>query len=190
MKHYKEYKQSREERLDTFNKEIFKHTISTLLPKLQEKYVGCVTLSLNHVEADDIVAIVKRHIRSIEPTKEIFIITNDNDYLQLIDDYTLIINLQGKDLKERLEGETPKQYLLKKIIVGDKSDNIPSIAKKIGDKTSSKLAADPESLDTLFKKNPDAEKQFQLNKLLISFDMIPQKYQTSIVNLYKEIRHY
>lgn len=182
-KHYTNYKSLREERLESFDKEIFKHTISVLIPKLQEKYKGAVMLHVDHMEADDIIAVVKKYIRLKNTTMEIIIITNDNDYIQLIDDYTLVVNLQGKDLKTRIDC-TPEEYLNRKIIMGDKSDNIPSIAKKIGEKTSAKLATDETAILNLFKKNPDAKIQYDLNKLLISFDMIPENLHTIAIENY------
>ena len=183
MSHYPAYKQSREERLDTFDKMIFYHSIAILIPQLQKKYGGCHILSIDHMEADDIIAVTKKYVRDREPEREIIIVTNDNDYIQLIDDYTLIVNLQGYDLKSRIRG-TPAEYLKQKIILGDKADNIPSIAKKIGEKTSFKLSNDDDALAALFKKNPDAKKQFDLNTLLISFEQIPAKYQKLAIESY------
>lgn len=182
-KYYKEYKGTRDERLETFDKEIFKHTISTLIPKLQEKYGDLHILSVDHMESDDIIAVVKEYIRSKDSQQEVFIITNDNDYVQLIDDFTLVVNLQGKDLKTRIDMD-PQKYLAKKIILGDKSDNIPSIGKKIGDKTAEKLAENPEELDKLFAKRPETKQQYDLNKLLISFEMIPKEHKKKILENY------
>ena len=185
LKYYKDYKQTREERLETFDKEIFKHTISVLIPKLQAKYGGCFILFEDHLESDDIIAFVKTYIRDQNPGYEIIIITNDNDYVQLIDDYTLVVNLQGRDLKTRINC-SPSEYLLRKIILGDKSDNIPSIGKKIGEKTAEKLASDLNLLQDVFKKKPDAKQNYDLNELLISFKKIPSNYKDKV--LYNYIR--
>lgn len=187
MQYYSAYKQTREEgRLDKFEKGIFAHTIHTLIPQLQEKYSGCHILSIDHLEADDLIAGFKKAFRQDHAEKEIFIIANDNDFLQLLDDWTLIQNLQGLDLSKRIDTK-PCEYLEKKIIRGDVSDNIPSIAKKVGEKTAEKLAKNQEALDNLFVKNPDAKKQYELNKLLISFENIPKQYQNQIGKLYKEM---
>lgn len=183
VRYYKDYKATRDERLQTFDKEIFKHTISKLIPKLQEKYGDLNIISVDHMESDDIIAVIKEYIRARDSKQEIFIVTNDNDYVQLIDDYTLVVNLQGKDLKTRIDMD-PQQYLAKKIILGDKSDNIPSIGKKIGDKTAEKLAQNPEELDKLFLKRPETKQQYDLNKLLISFEMIPKEYKKKILESY------
>lgn len=173
MKLFPQYKQSRDDKLETFDKMIFKHTICTLIPRLQEKYTGCHILSVENMEADDLIAVTKKYVREKEVEREIVIVTNDNDYLQLIDNYTLIVNLQGCDLKSRIDC-TPKEYLHRKIIMGDKSDNIPSIAKKIGEKTSAKLSNDNDALMALLNKNEQAKTQYDLNKTLISFEMIPE----------------
>lgn len=183
VEHYADYKKGRDEKLETFDKEIFKHSICSTIPAMQAKYGGCHILSVDKLEADDIVAIVKTHVRSNEDQREIVIVTNDNDYVQLIDDYTLVVNLQGRDLKSRIDSE-PLTYLQQKIILGDKSDNIPSIAKKIGEKTSSKLARDADALSALFKKNPDAKAQYELNRMLISFDYIPQSLRKKAIESY------
>lgn len=183
VEHYADYKKGREERLETFDKEIFKHSICDTIPALQAKHGGFHLLSVDKLEADDIVAVVKSHVRRQNTEREIVIVTNDNDYLQLIDDYTLVVNLQGRDLKSRIDVD-PVTYLQQKIIVGDKSDNIPSIAKKIGEKTSAKLAADADALASLFKKNPDAKSQYELNRLLISFEYIPEALRKRAVESY------
>lgn len=184
IKHYREYKQTRDdERLQNFDKEIFKHSIVTLIPKLQEKYQGMHLLSVDHMESDDIIAVIKEFIRSSDKTHEIVIITNDNDYVQLIDDYTLVVNLQGRDLKTRIDC-SPSEYLKRKIILGDKSDNIPSIGKKIGEKTAEKLAKSDEDLEALLKKRPETKTQYQLNSLLISFENIPKDLRKRALESY------
>lgn len=183
IKHYAAYKQTREERLETFDKEIFKHTIVDLVPKLQEKYKGIHLISVEHMESDDIIAIIKEFIREKDKEHEIIIITNDNDYVQLIDEYTLVVNLQGRDLKTRIDC-SPEEYLKRKIILGDKSDNIPSIGKKIGEKTAVKLAESEDDLVKLFEKRPETKKQYELNKLLISFQMIPKDLKKRVLENY------
>ena len=62
------------------------------------------------------------------------------------------------------------------ILMGDKSDNIPCIQKKVGPKTAEKLARDDEAFATFCEKNPDAKRQYELNKTLIDFRCIPIEY--------------
>jgi 5'-3' exonuclease len=187
MKHFPAYKQARDEgRLAQFEKNIFVHTIAKLLPKLQDEYKGCHILDIDHLEGDDLIAGFKKLYRQQHPQREIYIIANDNDFLQLLDDWTLVQNLQGMDLKNRMDCK-PSEYLERKIIRGDVSDNIPSIAKKVGEKTAEKLAINGEALEALFTKNPEAKTQYELNKLLIAFESVPQNYQAQIAKLYKEM---
>jgi 5'-3' exonuclease len=165
------YKGTRDDKLDSFNKDIFKYTYNTLLPEMQVRFNFNI---VNHdrLEADDVIALSKNYIRSMNNNIIINIITNDNDYIQLIDDYTIIKNLQGKELKSRIDVE-PAMYLKIKILNGDKSDNIPSIMKKVGIKTAEKLAKDDDIFIKFCEKNPDAYTRYKLNKLLIDFTEIP-----------------
>ncbi len=169
--YYKSYKATRDERLDTFNKDIFWITYNELIPKLKSKY-NFQVISHDHLEADDVIAIMKDDLRSSYPDINITIITNDNDYIQLVDSKTTIKNLQGKEIIQRVS-MTPQLYLRTKIIMGDKSDNIPCIMKKVGPKTAEKLAMDEENLEKFCQKNPEARVQYEANKLLIDLKCIP-----------------
>lgn len=145
----------------------------------------CPTFHMEHeaLEADDIIHYVVRKRNNIQHKEfalHTTIIANDYDYLPLLE-YTStvrIINLQKKvlTLPQQLSGE---QYLLMKIIVGDKSDNIPSILKRCGIKTAMKIVVN----DTLFSEkithgDADVQKKFQHNQTLIDNRFVPKKYQT------------
>ena len=173
------YKGTRDDKIDSFNKDIFKYTYGKLLPDLQARFKFNI---LNHdrLEADDVIALSKNYIRSMNSTIIINIITNDNDYIQLVDDYTIIKNLQGKELKSRIAFD-PAMYLKIKILSGDKSDNIPCIMRKVGLKTAEKLARDDDNFVRFCEKNPDAYKQYKLNKLLIDFREIPRVLQDAFL---------
>lgn len=172
--YYKSYKGTRDDRLKSFNKDIFKHAYHELLPRLEMTYKFHM-VSHDRLEADDIIALMKNEIRRQDENCVIYIITNDNDYIQLLDDKTIIRNLQDKEIKERISLD-PKSYLEQKIIVGDKSDNIPCIMRKIGPKTAEKLMKDFDGLQELFEKNPDCKIQYDLNTKLINFDNIPLEF--------------
>lgn len=169
--YFNNYKGSRDDKLDSFNKNIFKYTYNTLLVEMQKRLKFNI---INHdrLEADDVIALSKNYIRNVNPRVMIYIITNDNDYIQLLDDHTIIRNLQGKELKSRIE-VSPEIYLKIKIISGDKSDNIPCIMKKVGPKTAEKLVENDDNFIKFCEKNPDAYIQYKLNKLLIDFTEIP-----------------
>jgi 5'-3' exonuclease len=168
--YYAHYKSNREDKTDTFNRDIFKITYSELIPTLQTKY-GFGVVCHPRLEADDVIALLCRGVLEVDHKAHIVVITNDNDYVQL--EGVVLRNLQGKDLATRVGGQGAVQYLKQKIIMGDKSDNIPSIMKKVGPKTAEKLAQQEEHFDEFVKKHPEAWHQYELNRLLMDFGFIP-----------------
>jgi 5'-3' exonuclease len=128
------YKATRDEKSRNFNREVFAYTYQTLLPSLLEKY-GFQMIGHRSLEADDVIAILTNMLLDVEnmPKTNICIITNDNDYIQLLNHPALksnanaqlvIKNMQDKHLEERTVCP-PDVYLEVKKILGDKSDNIP-----------------------------------------------------------------
>lgn len=179
---YPEYKANREEKLNTFNKEIFKYTYYSVIPKLIETY-KFKELSYERMEADDIIYAFTKNLKENE---EAIIITNDNDFIQLLADNVRIYNLQGKELKTRIQNS--KTYLHKKILIGDKSDNIPSITKKCGDKTADKLLENQDLLNK-YLENSCIKQQYELNKILIDMNCIPKEYIDNITELINKIKN-
>lgn len=187
------YKATRDDKTKTFDKNVFVYTYQHVLPALIEKY-GFQTISNKCLEADDVIAIITHKLleqQYHERKVHITIITNDNDYIQLLTHpslkqgdgrSTLIIkNMQDKNICERT-GCSPEIYIEIKKILGDKSDNIPCITSKCGEKTSYKLATDKSLLDKLFKSCPNAKKQYELNHLLIDFNCIPNDLKEEVEN--------
>lgn len=119
-----------------------------------------------HLEADDCIALSVKQTLNDYPNCNIYIITSDNDYLQLIKENVNIYNVAFKNLK--------KTDVRLKIIMGDVSDNIPSVFPKCGIKTATKCIEDTEFFKKKMANNPDYYKQYELNETLISFDKIPQ----------------
>jgi DNA polymerase I len=168
---YKDYKATRDDsglKRESIG-EVFRHTYTYILPHLVTK-LGFNVLSEEHLEADDIIAIATRQL--VERNESVAIITNDKDYIQLCGPNVFIKNLQNTELTS----DNPKRYLQLKIILGDKSDNITPIMKKCGPKTAEKLVDNPEELLKLFDKHPEVKEKYELNKLLIDFQSIPEKY--------------
>ena len=140
-------------------------------------------------EADDIIAVAHREIRKNDPYEPILIMTNDNDYIQLSDVDTRIVNAKDQDIVERVKNKNnvPMDVFLEwKIILGDSSDNIPSIAKRIGEKTALKLATNKELLQKKLEEK-EVRDQYDLNKKLISFENIPDDIVEGIKMLFAEI---
>jgi 5'-3' exonuclease len=136
------------------------------------------------LEADDCIAIyVKELVEKCSPSEcSVYIITSDNDYLQLIRENVHIYNLAFKNLKEsKIFTGDPEKDLKIKIIMGDTSDNIPSVFPKCGIKTAIKCVEDTEFFKKKMDNNPNYYKQYDLNEKLISFDKIPNELLSEIL---------
>lgn len=187
LEHFQEYKKNRDDNKQNFNPEIMSYAHEVALPELRTKY-GFQEINLHSAEADDIIAISSKFLRQLKPDCKITIITNDNDFVQLTLDpvRATIFNALWINIGERFSEEMLSVYTEWKVIKGDKSDNIPAIDKKIGDKTALKLALSKELLAKKLE-NPIVLNQYNLNKLLISFESIPQQLKDSIENIFKKM---
>ena len=128
--------------------------------------------------ADDCIAIyVKQLVKKYPPSEcSIYIITSDNDYLQLIRENVHIYNLAFKNLKEsKTFTGNPEKDLKIKTIMGDVSDNIPSVFPKCGIKTAIKCVEDEEFFKKKMNDNVAYYEQYLLNDTLVSFDKIPEE---------------
>ena len=155
-----------------------------LLEKAGTDYI----LKYNNLEADDIIALTKNYIeinKNIE--NSIYIITNDQDYLQLINENTFIYNLKFKELNSTKKSfKDPNKDLLSKIILGDKSDNIPAVFPKCGIKTVEKYLNDNQLLQTDLDKYNVRDK-FNFNKKIIDFNEIPEYLKKGFIESNKEL---
>jgi 5'-3' exonuclease len=150
---------------------------------------GGVKAILKHpkLEADDCIAISVKHLLNKYPECHIYIITSDRDYLQLNAHNVDLYNLAYKNIAENKSSTgNSKDDLEIKIIMGDISDNIPSVFPKCGPKTAQKCIEDPEFFKKKMADNSDYYKQYELNKKLVDFNNIPQElvneFMTSIKN--------
>ena len=139
---------------------------------------GGASKILHHpkLEADDCIAISINKLLNIYPESNIYIITSDNDYLQLVKKNVHIYNLSFKNLKEsKIFTGIPEKDLELKILMGDSSDNIPSVFPKCGIKTALKCVEDPEYFKNKMGNNIQYHEQYLLNKTLVSFSKIPEE---------------
>jgi 5'-3' exonuclease len=138
------------------------------------------------LEADDCIALSVKHLLKIYPNCSIYIITSDKDYLQLIAPNVKIFNLSFKNIAEKSSCGDPLLDLQIKIIMGDISDNIPSVFPKCGIKTAQKCIEDPD----FFKKKMNMDEkyyaQYELNKKLINFDFIPSNLTSQFMSSIKK----
>lgn len=151
---------------------------------------GNIDLSIirnNHLEADDCLAITCKYLIQKNLENKIYIITSDTDYLQLIQPNISLFNLKYKSVN------TPKNSLgcrlkdlLYKIIIGDKSDNIPSIFPKCGPKKTLNYVNNIELFEDHLKKYNKYE-QYELNKTLIDFSCIPTELKNELIEKIERI---
>lgn len=175
---FPEYKKNRDERTSQkFNSCIFKYTYSHIIEHLR-KDCGYVVLDLERAEADDIIALSVNTIHNISPETNVYIISNDKDYIQLVNNNTHVIDMKCIPLNNKITNN-PKDYLLSKIIMGDKSDNIPPITTRIGKKKVANLIQNPSELTNLLK-NDQIRQQYELNSKLIDFSNIPNKIRYNL----------
>jgi 5'-3' exonuclease len=86
-----------------------------------------------------------------------------------------LYNLAYKNIAENKSSTGDAQNDLEiKIIMGDTSDNIPSVFPKCGPKTAQKCIEDPEFFKKKMDNNPEYYKQYELNKILVNFNNIPE----------------
>lgn len=190
MKYSKEYKQNREGKYGKTEGKVdigpfFLHVYKTIIPRLSEKY-GCFLLKEKHLEADDIIALVKRYLSEKNKTYSFVIVTSDLDLLQLRDEKTTLIDLRNKDLSKKSLG-SPELDLNIKIICGDKSDNIKGCFKRCGKKTALKLIHNKDDLEKRFNKEKLSREIYNLNKLLIDLNNIPADLSEIFFNYVKNI---
>ncbi len=181
---FPDYKKNRDDRSgNKFNACIFKYTYSTIIKSLNDN-LGFKVIEMDRAEADDIIALCSKTIHSMNPNTNIYIISNDKDYIQLVDSNTQVLDMKCLPLINSFT-DNPRDYLMAKIILGDKSDNIPPIARRIGKKRAISLINNPLELDRLLK-NDQVRQQYELNKKLIDFSNIPNSLRSSIQIKFEE----
>ncbi len=161
-----------------------------LLMQLEKIYnivqgYGIKTLKLPGYEADDIMGSLAK---KFEPECDIFLVTPDKDFAQLVSEHIHILKPAKDDdtferygrqeVKEKY-GVYPEQFIDMLTLMGDSSDNIPGV-DGVGPKTAAALINEYGSLDMLLKnahlikkaKLRDnllkAKNQLQLSRFLVT----------------------
>lgn len=138
------------------------------------------------LEADDCIAIYIKDIISSSQPNTIYIITSDKDYLQLMAPNIHIFDSKYTDLtKQKSSFGSAEKNLFCKIIMGDTSDNIPSVFTKCGAITAAKLYDNPTSFQEKLSREK-ANDKWKLNQLLVDFNYIPTHYREEFNITYKK----
>lgn len=154
--------------------------------ELFEKGGSKAILKHPKLEADDCIAISVKHLLKKYPECNIYIITSDRDYLQLASTNVHLFNLTFKDIVDKSSTGNAKDDLEIKIIMGDTSDNIPSVFPKCGLKTAQKCISDPEFFKKKMADNSEYYTQYELNKKLVCFDNIPEELVNEFMSTIKK----
>jgi 5'-3' exonuclease len=124
-------------------------------------------LKFRGIEADDTIAYVTQNIS--ERYDHTWIVSSDKDIIQLVDDKISIFNIFSRKeiTKQYLQDElalTPSEFMLSRIIEGDKGDNIIGI-EGIGPKRAQALAKEYKTLDKLLEALPIKSKSQYITNL-------------------------
>jgi len=139
------------------------------------------------LEADDCIALSVKYLLNKYPLCKIYIITSDRDYLQLNSHNVDLFTLTYKNLADGKTASGNAENDLKiKIIMGDTSDNIPSVFPKCGLKTAQKCIEDEEFFKKKMSDNEEYYKRFELNEHLIDFNKIPFNYASEFLDTIKK----
>jgi 5'-3' exonuclease len=154
--------------------------------KLFEAGGSKLILKHSKLEADDCIAISVKYLINEYPDCKIYIITSDRDYLQLNSSNVHLYNLSFKNIAENKNctGNAKKDLEIK-IIMGDSSDNIPSVFPKCGPKTALKCIEDVNFFNKKMAENPSYNIQYELNQKLINFDKIPNELVEEFMSIIK-----
>jgi DNA polymerase-1 len=103
-------------------------------------YLKCLpvkTVSMNKVEADDIIAYLS-DILSTKHDSKVFIVSNDQDFIQLVNDKITVYRpaekeFYTKDMVKNNYGVLSENFILYKTLLGDQSDKVGGI-KGLGKK--------------------------------------------------------
>lgn len=178
---YPEYKAQRQLVKRQFQLQPIKEYIVNVLFKeldVSEQY-GYKIIKVDGAEGDDIIATTMMKLK--DNYIGMMLIASDHDFLQI--DGLREFDLFGKEVQRDLGGEivSSKDYLLGKILMGDRSDNIKQVFSRCGPKTALKWTKDKASLKKVLKEDQNLASRYLLNKKMISFEQIPQELSEKII---------
>ena len=170
-------------------KPVFKYTYGTMIPLLVENNDHIHSIIQNELEADDLVALSCKYIREKFKGKTIYLVSGDEDFLQLGDDDLHFVNYKKKKMFQ-LTKEEAEDKLRLKLVCGDKSDNIKCIYSKedkLSNKLKKQIKESKEELEKFLKENSKVRKNYKHNEKMIDFKKIPKKYNKTVYAKLKNI---
>lgn len=157
----------------------FKYTYNTIIPNLL-KNNNFFKIRLEKLEADDIIATIVNHLEPIN--YKIFLVSGDEDFLQLAKPNLYYVNFKKKKPYELTRNEG-QNALHKKLLLGDKSDCIKSIfPPKFPSKVKKMMLESIEYFNENLKNYKELEPKYNLNSNLIDFRKIPTAHVKTIIS--------
>lgn len=147
----------------------FFEMMETLKNEMKE-YFPFVVVDINHLEADDIIGVLMTRNPEIEKV----MVTADADYHQLMRYPNVIMYDPFKSKEIKMTKAEAELALEKKILMGDKSDNIPAVRPRTGEKTAIKLIESGE-VDLLLAGDEDFREKYEFNKKLVDLSKTPKQ---------------
>ena len=184
---YCDYKGDRADlSLKTNFKPTFNYTYEHIIPKIIEQNNNIYKLRIEKMEADDIIAVICMHLKNINISQQIYLISGDQDFLQLGRENITFINYKAKKFIILNEDEA-REALRTKIISGDPSDCIPGIFVKDKKVKKKEILESEEKLLEYLNSNPESKKQYEFNKKIIDFNNIPKIYFNKVTKLFDKL---
>jgi len=179
---YPDYKAQRklERKKSAIDFDKFFVVLETFLSELKSVFTNIHFLKVDNAEGDDIIATIAKELK----TSKITIVSNDGDFVQLMDNPNVSIwNPQKKKITKCIN---PKMALELKIIMGDSSDNIPAIKPRKNSRFMTVGPAQKMINDGIDKylKDEDVKKNYIRNKKLIDLNNIPSDIKKNIIEQY------
>jgi 5'-3' exonuclease len=155
-------------------------------------------INVDGAEADDIIAVLAEWSQTNDTNSVLFneskpflILSGDHDFIQLqkYENVKQFSPVQKKFVKPDI---SPEKYIFEHIIRGDKGDGVPNVLSdddSIITGTRQK-AIRQDKIDIWYKdfeampQDANFKKNYDRNKMLVSFDSIPQKVRSAIINSY------
>jgi 5'-3' exonuclease len=163
----------------------FKYTYNTIIPNIL-KNENTYSLRINKLEADDLIGIICKYLEN-NTNLYIYILSGDKDFLQLGKNNLFFINFKNKNPIE-LSSYEAMMALHKKILLGDKSDNISTIfPSRFSHEIKNKLLDSIELFNEFIKTNPEIELKYKQNSELINFNNIPNNLKKEIITQFEKL---
>jgi DNA polymerase-1 len=180
---YKAYKAQREE-----TPEVIRESVPIIKDIIRAYNIPI--LEVPYYEADDVIGTIAK---KVSKDYEVFMMTPDKDYGQLVDDHIFIYKpkygssgfeiLGVEEVKEKYELENPLQIIDLLGLMGDKADNIPG-CPGVGEVTAKKWIADFGSIENLLENTSELKgvlkTKVEENKELILFSKFLATIKTDV----------